>query len=238
MNIVRIIFRKQTMMSLFCTALVGCAVGYALAPHEAHVIFDQKISEECRLSNEKIIESGFMRSVGAAGLLARLKKECPAVAALDIRYTSSLIAHITVKSFKPQVCIASSSGLKKEYILCNSGELIEKKFFSEAALAGLPVFFIAGTEYEEKKVDPELLASVHEISSSLFEDFIITWHSKSEIILQGRASRILLIADVVALHDEEKRTYVRRIIEAQSGRYKNGIKVDMRLRDSLVCSPL
>lgn len=238
MNIVRVIFRKRVLAGLFCIALVGCALAYALAPHEVRPFFDQKIGELYRDSIRKTVEQSFLQAAGVHAVLSTLQKKCPAIASLDVRFRSSLIADVTVKAYSPWVCIASSSGAHKEYVVCKTGELIEKKYFSETALSGLPVFYIAGAEYEEKKEDPQCKACAREIDTALFERFTITWYSKSEIILQSSHPRMLLIADVASVHDEEKRIYAERIFRSQSDRYKYGIKVDMRLRDSLVCSPL
>ncbi|MBA2306631.1 hypothetical protein H0W26_00650 [Candidatus Dependentiae bacterium] len=240
MNVVRIVFRKRVLAGLFCTALAACAVGYALAPHEISVVFDQKIAEGYRSSIRKCAEKSFLQSQLVDMVMADMQNKCPSVAALDVRYTSSLVAHVMVKASVPIVRIASLTGIHKEYVVCATGELIEKKYFSEAALAGLPVLYIAGTDYEEKKTDPECRACAREMDSALFEEFTVTWHSKSEIILRSNSSkeRMVLIADSTTVHDEEKRVYARRILHIHSDRYKNGIKVDMRLRDSLVCSAL
>ena len=225
-------------MGFFCAALAACAVGYALAPHEIHVFFDQKIAEGYKASVKSCAEQSFLKSIGIRSVLERIQKKCPAVAALEARYQSSLIALVMVKSYVPRVCIASSSGVHKEYVVSTTGEVIEKKYFSEAALSGLPVFYIAGTDYDEKRIDSECITCARELDSTLFEDYSVTWYSKSEIIVRSVTPRMVLIADVSTIHDEEKRVYARRILQAHNDRYKNGIKVDMRLRDSLVCSPL
>jgi len=219
-------------------ALAACVVGYALAPHEVRVVCDQKIAEGYRESIKHCAQESFLQAAGVYAVLDRVQKKCPAVAALDVRYHSSLVANVAVKAYVPRVCIASSTGVHKEYVVCISGELIEKKYFSDAALSGLPIFYIAGADYEEKKADPECITCAHELDSALFDDYSVTWHSKSEIILRSTMPRMVLIADVSTIHDEEKRVYARRILKAHNDRYKQGIKVDMRLRDSLVCSPL
>ncbi len=238
MNIVRVMFRKSVLAGIFCTALAVCVVGYALAPHEVHVFFDQKIAEGYRESLKLSAQKNFLQAATVHTVLEKVQKKCPAVAALDIRYHSSLVADVTMKAYVPRVCIASSTGGHKEYVVDTTGKLIEKKYFNEAALAGLPVFYVAGAEYEERKADPECVACARELDSALFDDYTVTWYSKSEIIVRSSTPRMMLIADVSTIHEEEKRMYARRILQAHNDRYKHGIKVDMRLRDSLVCSPL
>ena len=144
----------------------------------------------------------------------------------------------------PLVCISSSLPGTKEYILCKSRTdsasalQIDKALWSPEALGGLPLIIIEGPEFDQTRLLPEFVECAFEMKSTIFDQYSVTWRSKTEVVLQSLTESIILMADSATVHDEERLNYVQSIYKADKESYKDGMKADIRLRDSVICAPL
>jgi hypothetical protein len=230
-------------------ALCGLwAIHSALAPQQVEVFCDQKIAPETRTLLRTLLVQRPVKSLGASGILKELQQLFPVVRGVTIQTNAARKALVTITSHHPQVLIASVQAQQLEYALCkdvSQGKkvaqdwpiiLIEKKYFSDAALHELPRFIVDTVPFADALHNAELLSCVRDMDSALFDEFIITWKATSEIVLRSKTMPMLIIADVVAIHDKERLSAAKRIYNAEKDSYKNGIKADIRLRESIVCS--
>lgn len=238
MNILRIALNTRAVIIFCFLAASAGSVRYALTPWQVIVFCDQKLPLDIQRLIKLEAEQSSLRSIGAQGLCAALQKQFPSVHSVAISYKGSLAAQVTVKAHIPRVCFVSTRAGQKEYVLCKGGLVIERKFFNEAVTDGMPTVRIDGSDYEQKRMDPDLIACALELKGPLFDEFTITWRTKVEILLQSKLCNSILIADNVTVHDKERLEYVDRIFQSDPERYKVGIKADIRLREEVICSPL
>lgn len=185
-------------------------------------------------SLKKVLEQAPLSS--AVLMRSELQKECPAISTVSIERKASGVAQVVIKASVPQVKIVSNFAGFKEYCLCADGVIVEKKYFSSQIVEGMAVITVDGLDFEEKIQQPALAECALQLKTGIFAEFDVIWRSKSEILL--RSAELLIIADDVTVHDQERMGYVKRILAADGHKYKNGMKADIRLRDSLVCSAL
>ncbi len=207
-----------------------------LTPWKVYVYCDQRLHPELQKAIVQLVERMAVRSVGADALCADLQKEYPLVSLVSIAYKGSLSAIVSVKTHMPWVCVAAAVPGQKEYVLCKAGLIIEKKYFNELALQGVPAVTIEAKDFMQAITDPDLLSCILELKRAIFDDYSITWKSKVEIILRSKALNIEVIADTITVHESERFDYVDRIFNSDSDRYKNGMKADIRLKDEIICS--
>lgn len=243
MNIVRIIFNKKLIVPLIVVGGAVGAVHYSLSPSQALIICDQGISPDVREAVEKYIKKPPLRLPSAQAILKDLQAIWPVVKSVSIAYKSSSQAQVTVNAHKPHLRICSSESGNKEYVLCKTDQpeqvcVIEKKYFSTCITEGMPTVYIEGADFEERRQQPECIDCLKDLKSDVVDEFTITWRSKSEISMQSRRLPMTLIADAVTIHEIERLNAVRRIYENEHERYADGIKADVRLHDSVICSPL
>ena len=234
MNIVRTVFNKKALTALFVLGGSYGGMRYALSSERVFGIYDQRLDLDVQRSLKKVLEQAPLSS--AAVMRSELQKECPAVAAVSIERKASGVAQVLVKASVPQVKLVSSFAGFKEYCLCSDGVIVEKKYFAQQVVEGMAVITIDGSDFEEKIQHPALIDCALQLKTAIFAEFDVIWRSKSEILL--RSAELLIIADDVTVHDQERMGYVKRILAADGNKYKNGMKADIRLRDSLVCSDL
>ncbi len=241
MNIVRVVFNKNLLFAaLFLVSTVG-AVRYALSPRQFRVICDQRLALEVQTAIKKMIAQAPLSKLTAKNLCAELQNAYPAVQAVSLAYKSSLHALVKIQSYKPYIKIVSPSLENKEYVLCKDASdsiVTEKKLFNEHVVHSMPTVIIEGKDFEDTRMQPEFLGCIKELKQELFDEYKVTWHSKSEIILQSHDLPMSIIADASTVHDKERMQAVRRIFETDSERYAQGIRADIRLQDSVICSAL
>ncbi len=245
MNLVRTLIHKKTLIAgLVLVAGLG-AVRYTLTPEHIEVFTDQRFAPEVRSALKKSVAECAVRSLGAQGIFDLLTREYPFIQDISIEYRSPLRAWITVTSLIPQVCIVSSIPANKEYVLCVSKkhtprviQQVEKRLLSPEATSLLPTVIIESPLFEQTRALAEFIDCVCAMKSSLFDVYTVTWRSKSDIILQSKTQPILIMADVNTVHDDERLAYVQSIFNVDNESYKDGMRADIRLRDSVVCAPL
>lgn len=250
MTLVRKLFHKHLIIGLIIAFGGLWSIHSALTPLYLDIHCDQKIDPETRSVIRTLLSQHAGKRIGAQKILQELNLLFPFVHSVTIQTNSARKTLIAVHAHVPQVIIASLQTNNPEYALCKGARkakgddkspdvlLIEKKYFSEAALHGLPVFLIDGAQYAEAVQHAELITCVTDLDPVVFDEYKVTWRAKSEIIMQSKALPCIIIADVASIHDKERLSAVRRIYEAEKEMYKNGIKADIRLRESIVCSQL
>lgn len=266
MTIVRKLFHKNIVIGGLI--LIGGLWGIrsALSPLSIDVLCDQKIAPATRTEIRALLAQRSVWSLGARGVLKELEAMYKMVSSVSIRTTSSRHAILRVKAKNPLLIIASVQPNHQEYVLCVppamlpagyrkkvSAEqsttsspvtktpeitLIEKRYFSEEALAGLPIFLVDGSDFNGAIHHAELLECARDIDNAVFDEYRVTWKAKSEIILHNMRAPCVIIADIASIQDKERLSAVKRIYEAEQITYKDGIKADIRLRESIVCSQL
>lgn len=248
MTLVRRLFHKHLVMGLIMAVCGLWAVHSALAPLQVDVYCDQKIASETRTLIRTLLAQRPIKSLGASGVLKELQPLFPVVKGVVIQTNAARKALVTVTAHTPQVLLASTQAQQQEYALCkevSQGKkaaqdgpiiLIEKKYFSDAALHELPRLIVDTVPFADALQNGELLSCVRDMDSALFDEFTITWKGTSEILLRSKVMPMLIVADVVAIHDKERLSAVRRIYSAEKDSYTQGIKADIRLRESIVCS--
>lgn len=250
MTLVRTFFHKHLIIGLIIAFGGLWSIHSALTPLYLDIQCDQKIDPETRNAIRTLLGQHAGKRIGAQKILQELTPLFSVVRSVTIQTNSARKAIVAVQAHVPQVIIASLQSNNPEYALCkglgkakkdekaSDVTLIEKKYFSEAALHGLPVFLIDGAQYAEAVQHAELISCVTDLDPLLFDEYKVTWRAKSEIIMQSKALPCIIVADVASIHDKERLSAVKRIYEAEKEMYKNGIKADIRLRESIVCSQL
>ncbi len=237
MNVVRLLGRKKLWMALLLIGAPVVAIRYALTPARIRVLCDQRFSQDVQLAIKRSVETTSLQLYRARGISEFLKKEYPCIERVSISYYSSSDADVIIKAFQPFLRITSSAPGNKEYLLTQEGQLIEKGIMSEHAYENIPVVVIEGNDYEQKRTDSKCIACLLALKNDIFEDYRVTWRSKTDILLQSRLAPILIIADTVAVHDKSRLTAVERIFTSDNERYEQGMRADIRLPDSIVCAP-
>ena len=237
MNLVRLVWNKKTFIASFLMGATIVGARYALIPGRIEVYTDQKLSQEVQTVLKNRLAKSSLRLLGAKGVYEELQDYAPIFSEVSISYTSSLTARVMVKAYMPRVRFVSTLPGHKDYVVCDNGQVVEKSYFREEVTQGMPTLNIAGSDFEDKRLDRDIIECVLQLKSDLFEHYVITWRSKSEIILQSSLSNSILIGDNVTVHDRERIRYAEKIYEMDKDLYKRGMKADLRLGDSIVCAP-
>lgn len=237
MTIVRMLGNKKFLTLCIATAFTIIATQSAFTPQKNKIFSDSRWAVVTRTLLKKELEHFPIRSHGAQGLHTMFEKEYPCVKAITIAYRSNLEASVTLIGYRPHLILRSIQPGTKEYILCEKGQILERTDFTAEALEGIPTLLIAGDSFEEKRKSNELIDMAMRLSSTLFDKYTITWHSKTDIILRSSEKNITIVSDISSIHDEARYNYIERIFSSEE-RYHRGMKADIRPKDSLVCAPL
>ncbi len=243
MNIVRWIGRKHVLTVITLIALSAVGIQLALTPKRIRVRPDIRWSTPIQETLKKIIKAQALRTIGARGLRESLVTDFPCLQDVAIRYNSSLIATVSLSSWQPRIVLCSSLPGNKVYVVCEKGIVLDKNYFSVEAVQGLPNIVIEGADFEDKRKAPELIEMALTIDPEVVEQHDITWHNKTNISLRNTEHPIVITADHVSIHYQKRYSDIMNIFETELEeksslrKYRRGMKVDMRLKDSLICSP-
>ncbi len=237
MNIVRLLGNKKILSTLFGTTICVVGIQRALTPVSLHITCDPRWNYENQSALKKYLESISIRTIGATRLRNDLQAHYPFIKDITIAYESSLRAQVTLSGWRPLVLIQSSSVGNKDYVLCETGYVLEKHYFNSSALHGVPTFIIEGSDFETKRVLPECIDTALRLTNKHYETYIIVWHTKTTIMLHDKEKKITIVADINSIHDQDRFTFVERIYSREES-YKQGMKADIRLKDSIVCAPI
>jgi hypothetical protein len=237
MNIVRLLGKKSVL-----STLAGCTLGVvglhrALTPQHVQVSCDPRWAPAIQKELTKKIERISVRTTGIKTLHHELIEEYPCLKDVTISYASNLEATVKLTGWNPLVHVISSVPGQSDALIAQKGHILPKKCFTGSALQGLPVLVIEGDSFEEKLRSPELIEMVVQLPSTLFDDYTVTWHSKTKIVLHSKDKPITITADLPSVHDLDRYTYVQRIYTKEP-RYHSGMTADIRLKDSLICAPV
>lgn len=237
MNIVRYLGNKKVLSTLGGTLLFLVAMQRAFTPHSVSVTCDPRWASEYQQVLKKHVKDISLRTTGAAGIKRSLEDDYPFLKEVTIAYSGALRAQVKLTGWLPKVRISSSRSGKKDYILCQDGPMLEKQYFTAAALEGVPTLILEGSDFEAMCRAPELIETALRLTNTHFDGYTIIWKSKTQILLFDKEKNIMIIADMHSIHELERFDYVARIY-AQEEKYKQGMKADIRLKDSLVCAPI
>ena len=238
MNIIRLLWNKKMFALGMVMAGLCSGARFALIPKRVHVWCDYKIALDVQKDLKTYLEKVPLRLLGARGVCEELRQVFPVVASLSISYQASLTAQVNIEAVKPRILFISSLPGKMDYVVCANGIVIEKRYFREEVLVGIPTVLLAGADYEHKRSDKVIIDCVLLLKRDVYEQYAITWRSKDEVILQSRLSNSILIADSVTIHEIERLKYAERIAEVDKEYFKKGMRADLRLGDAIVCAPL
>lgn len=236
MNIARVLGRKHVLTSLACLALSAIGIQFALTPKRIVVHPDARWSTTIKKALKQTIEKKPVRTFGATQLRDSLIQEYPSLKDVEIRYSGSLEAVVRLTGWNPLILLCSSLPGNKVYVVCEKGLVLEKNTFTTESLSGLPTIMVEGTDFEEKRTAEELIDMAVQLSPTLFDIYDVIWESKTTIRIKDKVRPILITADFASIHDAERFAYVQRIYDSEK-QYTKGMKADIRLKDSLVCSP-
>jgi hypothetical protein len=236
LNIARWLGRKHVLTSLAFTAISAVSIQFSLIPKYITVYPDARWSTAIKKNIKNTVERKVIRTLGATGLRNSLIEDYPCLKDVAICYLSSLEARIQLSSWLPRAILCSSMPGNKEYVVCEKGIILDKNFFNAEYLVGLPTIIVEGNDFEEKRTTPELIDCAVSFANELFDQYEVTWQSKTSIILEDKHNPIVITADHTSINDIDRFTYVQRIFENEQ-HYKEGMKADIRLKDSLVCAP-
>jgi hypothetical protein len=214
--------------------LLTCAwkVRSLLFPQHVSVICDNVIAHDVQSHIQEVVRTYVMQSVSASRVYTELKKEMPLLASLYISYKASLSAFVHIKAEFPRICIGES------YILTDAAHIVEKRFFNSDVIASLPCIHLAHGASVHHFKNPHSGTSLLALAPSMFEHYTITWRSKNEVFLHSKKhTHLTLVADITSIHKKDKLLYAEHIYKRNEENYKKGIRIDIRLKDSLVCKP-
>ena len=231
MNFAKIIVNEKVLGLVFGLALVAALLRSALTPTQYTIFCDQHFPVVLEKAVKQEVAQAVVRSVAASELCKLLQEKYPLVRSVTLAYKGSRAVQVMIKAYSPSVCIAPVTAGEREYVICSKGNVIEKKYFKSSVLEGLPVFFVEGADYERKRIDPALINCARDLKRSVYDEFKVSWRSKTEILLQSIDGKSILIADITTVGDTQRHAYIAQIVRSDPDRYENGIKADMRLRD-------
>ena len=237
MNIVRVLGRKSVISTFVGCTLSAIALLFALTPRTLIIMGDPRWPVELQKNITRQVEQLSVRTIGIRQLSSDLQKDYPCLKEVTITYSSRLEATVTLRGWRPLVVVQSSVPGTGEYLICEQGHILSKNFFNQAAVSGLPTLIIQGSTFEEKLHSPELINTVLAMRTELFARYAITWESKTNITLRHKEKPILIMADSSSVLENNRFIYVQRIYAVEK-KYENGMRVDIRLKDSLACAPL
>ncbi len=237
MNIVRLLGNKKVLSTIFGTTLCVVGIQRALTPQSLDISCDPRWTAEHQKSLKKYLETISIRTIGATRLRNDLQTTYPFIKDITIAYESALRAKVTLIGWRPRVLVQSSHVGNKDYVLCETGYTLEKYHFAPAALQGVPTFIVEGTDFEAKRIVPECIDTALRLTNKHYETYTIVWQTKTTILLHDKEKKITILADINSIHDHDRFTYVERIYSHEEN-YKQGMKADIRLKDSIVCSPI
>ncbi len=207
-------------------------------PHSVLVTCDNRLSYKVQQWIKEKVSKVPVRSLGAHGIYTELKKECPCISSVSISYRGSQVACVQVKAYEPRIQLEPVFK-STPYILTHVGSLVQKKYFNSDMVEGILTLHVQTPEYLHHLKVPSSYTSLLALSPELFEHFSITWNSKDEILLRSQRDKsFVIVADTLSIHAKEKLAYAQRIYEERKDFYKKGIRVDVRLKGSVVCGPL
>ncbi len=237
MNMVRFIGNKKVLIAIGGISLFLVGMQRAFTPQSLTISCDPRWTSEYQHAIKKQLENISIRTIGAYRLRNQLQPEFPFIKDISISYESAYRAQINIIGWIPKVLMQSSLPGNKDYALCTTGQVLEKHYFSQEALQGLPTMILEGVDFETKRLAQEFIDTALRLSNKHFEVYTIVWHSKTEILLHDKEKKIRIISDMNSIHDPDRFTYLEQIY-AQEESYKNGMKADIRLKDSIVCAPI
>jgi hypothetical protein len=236
MNIVRFLGNKKVLSILGGISLLTVGMQRAFTPQSLIIYCDPRWAQEFQRAVKKELEESSIRIIGADRIRNNLQETYPFVKEVTIAYDSLYRARITLQGWRPQVCIQSSQLGKKTYILCAKGKILDKQYFSYEALQGVPSVTLEGPDFEKEQKTKEFIDTMVQLTNKHFDTYNILWRSKTEILLFNKEKKITIFADIYSIHEQDRFAYIERIYAQEEG-YKNGMKADIRLKDSIVCSP-
>lgn len=237
MNIVRFLGKKSVITTTVGSVLGIIGIHCALTPHQVSVQSDHRWSLETHQALRKKIEPLSLRTTGIARLKSDLSRAYPCLKDIVITYSSSLEATVKLIGWRPIVLIGSFLPGSKEYVVVEGGLMLDKEFFSGDTLQNLPKLIVVGGDFEVKRHEPEFINLALNLHPTMFDDYTISWHSKTHISFEDKKNPITIVADSLSVHDRQRYEYVQRIFASEE-KYNRGMKADIRLKDSLVCAPV
>lgn len=237
MNIVRFLGNKKVLSILGGIGLLIVGMQRAFTPQSLTISCDPRWAQEYQRAVKKELADSSIRIIGAHRLRNSLQETYPCIKEVTITYDSLYRAHVTLTGWRPQVCVQSSELGNKNYILCAKGQVLEKQYFSYEALQGVPTITVEGPDFEKEHQAPEFIDTMLRLTNKHFDTYTIIWRSKTEILLFDKEKKITIFADIYSIHEQDRFAYIERIY-AQEESYKNGMKADIRLKDSIVCAPI
>lgn len=210
-----------------------------VVPQHVVVTCDNRLSYDMQQWIKERIGKTPVRSLGAQGIYNELKKECPCVSQVSISYKGPQVAYVQVKAQKPCVQFAPLFKNGTSSILTQAGSLVHKKYFNSDTIKGIFTIHVQTPEFLHHLKVLSSYTSLLALSPELFEQYKVVWCSKDEILLQSYFyENFVITADTASIHAKEKLVYAQRIYEQRKDAYKKGIRVDIRLKGSVVCGPL
>jgi hypothetical protein len=210
-----------------------------LKPLTTCIIFDTRIAKATQEALAAVINH-LSLSIGAQGLYDYLKKDFPAIRSVSIAYKGSRVACITIKALAPFICLESLSDARW-YVLTKDGILVNRDFFSLQALEGLNTVLLDTNQSGSL----ELYTTVASLEPEILEQYSVTWHSPTEIILKAcfanQMAQLIIVASTDSIIHRERIAYAERIYKSKQHDHSKGvkgIKVDIRFRGFMVCTSL
>lgn len=230
----RALFTTKVLSICFGMIALAGMIRFALTPSSVRIFCDQRLPLDAQNAIEQIVKQSPIRMRGVSGLCMELQQEYPSVHSVAISYKGSARAHVFVQAEKPWTLITvEMKSSTSQFVVCDSGKVIEKKYFNEVLLDGLPLITVVN-----KELDANITRCARTIRRTLFNDFSLTWVSAIELRVMCKHAPLVILADDITVHEQERFADVMRIFEAEKDTYAHGMKADIRLKDQIICSPL
>lgn len=154
------------------------------------------------------------------------------VAAIKIVHLPSQVSHVFITAAYPEIIIKDM--LKNvEYVLAHNQAVISRDTYIQNLLEGLETVYIESVDFLGEVTAEDFKKNIRQISPEIFTHYTVIWHSKTEILLVHKQAKLHIICDSNSILNAELIKYAE-LIYAQK---KINLKIDIRFKDILVCTP-
>lgn len=206
-------------------------VYFLLIPKYMKVYIDSKLSNDISLKIQNLAFKQNIKKLNAKELYKLLNQEFDYISKVDINFLANRNAVVKILTEKPILL------LNNNFILTDKAKVIAKDIFKEKNIFGLNKVYI---EKLENFRTQENFDCLKKLSQNFFDDYIIKWIDKNNIILVNKKYNNLIIAITSqnidkSIINKAKKLYKK--LSKEKGKDKK-VKMDLRFNDRIIFSHL
>lgn len=245
MQNVQIVYLLLFLSSIsFALASGYVALCFLFKPLSSLVFIDQRLSACAQKKIQDNIYKIKPHELTNKEFYTTIAQEFPEVKEVAIKYTSFLKAYVYIKVAVPVLALVDEMLTDDQaFIVTDQGTVVHKSHYTPDLVQDVPVVFFSLKAQKDlldinSTMNDYSFKCLRALSSEMYEQFKITWIDKTEIQLQLKSDKnLVIIADPESVGDMRKILYAQHIYGMKKGNNHN-IRVDIRLGDFIVCTHL